>query len=278
MQSNGAPRGAYGLRLTGLEGCEHLLVSAEEAWPEFDVVVRASDDATVPEERLEERRACVRLRNGGWIDVERAEGRALFNVPTPLSNDEIVHPYLAPVAAVTSHWFGRESLHAGAVAVGGHAWGVVGDRMSGKSSLLAALAQTVPVLADDILVVDELEAFSGPRTVDLREDAAAALGIGESIGVAGARERWRLRLPDAPGRVRLAGWVFVEWGETIELRRLPASESVGRLLRNRGILVPPREPGAFLQLAALPAWELRRPRSWGAVPDVVERVLEAAAG
>ena len=160
-----------------------------------------------------------------------------------LSPDELVHPYLAPVAAITAHWHGRESLHGGGIAVRGRVMGVVGDRLEGKSSLLAALAaRGVDVVCDDMLVVEDDHAFAGPRTIDLREDAAGALGVGENIGVAGARARWRVRLGPAPPRLPLAGWIFLDWAERVEVARVPASETLQRLLRNRGIRVPPLDP------------------------------------
>jgi hypothetical protein len=57
--------------------------------------------------------------------------------------------------------------------------------------------------------------------------------------------------------------------------RLPASETLQRLLRNRGIRLAPPDPSAFVDLSALPAWELRRPRSWDALDATVERLLAA---
>ena len=125
------------------------------------------------------------------MDIRRHPGSAVFTVRKPLTAEELVHPYLTPVAAVAAHWHGRESFHAGAVAIGGSAWALVGDRHTGKSSLLAALAlRGVDIVCDDVLVVAGKEAFVGPRTVDLRQDAPAVLGTGVDIGIAGARERW----------------------------------------------------------------------------------------
>ena len=203
----------------------------------------------------------------------------MFTVPAALSPDELVHPYLAPVAAITAQWHGRESLHGGGIALAGNVIGVFGDRLEGKSSLLAALAtRGVDIVCDDLLVVEGADAFAGPRTIDLREDAAEALGAGESIGVAGARARWRVRLGQIPPRLPLAGWIFLDWGDRVEVGRVPASETLKRLLRNRGIRVPPLDPALFVQLGAMPAWEVRRPRSWSAVPEVVDAVLDVANG
>ena len=253
-------------------------MAADASWPVFDIRIETGD-ATVAGDRFDSASAQVRLRTGGSVAVERMPGRATFTVPLPLTMDELVHPYLAPVAAIAAHWHGRESLHGGGIALGGAVWGIVGDRLEGKSSLLAALAaRDVDVVCDDMLVVESTDAFAGPRTIDLREDAATALGVGVGIGVAGARARWRVRLGPVPPRLPLAGWIFADWAERIEIRRLSASETLLRLLRNRGIRVPPLDPAVFLQLGALPAWEIRRPRLWSALPDVVSAMLDAAAG
>jgi hypothetical protein len=225
-------------------------------------------------EFVDEDNARIRLRTGGWIELNRDPGRARYTVPAPLSPEELVHPFLAPVAGVCAHWHGRESIHGGGIALGDTVWGVVGDQHAGKSSLLAALAIAgTDVVCDDVLVVDDREAFAGPRTVDLREDAAAALGVGDEIGLTGARERWRLQLEPLDRPLTLGGFVFTEWAEAIETRRLPASEALARLYRNRSIRVPPRDPAAFLQFSALPAWELRRPRTWSSMPETLELML-----
>jgi hypothetical protein len=265
--------GAYGLRISGIPGGNSLLGRAGEDWPALEVAVevRALDAHA---EQVDDERALLRLRTGGWIKLRRDPGSALYVVPTPLSTDELVHPFLAPAAALFAHWHGREGLHGGALALGGTAWGVIGDRFGGKSSLLAALAVGgTDVVCDDVLVLEDRTAFPGPRTIDLREDAATVLAVGEEIGVAGARERWRLRLGPLERALSIGGWVFTEWADKLELKRLPASETLARLFRNRSIRVPPREPAAFLQLGALPAWELRRPRSWSSLPETLGLLL-----
>ena len=270
--------GAYGLRILGAGGAEAALAPVPEHWPAVELSVEVGE-LGAHEEHLDDERARIRLRTGGWVEIERYPGRARFFVPAALTPDELVHPFLAPVATVLSYWHGRESLHGGGIALGETVWGMVGGRHGGKSSLLAALAaRGVDVVSDDVLVLEQARVFTGPRTVDLREDAAAALGLGADIGVAGTRRRWRLALPQLDRELSLGGWVFVEWADETELRRLPASGTFVRLAGNRGISAPPRDPAVFLQLSALPAWELRRPRSWSAMPDVLELLLEALGG
>jgi hypothetical protein len=269
------PLGAYGLRIFGIQGADSVLVPATEGWPAVDIAVQIGR-LDADREFADDDHALIRLRTGGWIEIDRDPGRALYTVPAPLSPDELVHPFLAPVAAVCAHWHGRESIHGGGIALGGTAWGVAGDRLGGKSSLLAALAiRGTDIVCDDVLVVDGREVFAGPRTVDLRKDAAAALGVGDAIGLAGARERWRLRLSPLDRPLTLGGWVFTEWSDELEMKRLPASETLTRLFRNRSVRLAPRDPTAFLQLGALPAWELRRPRSWASLPATVELLLGA---
>ena len=200
-----ASHGAYGIRLRGLEAAEALLVPVDGDAPEYTVSSEVAGPR-VFEERVGDDDARLRLRSGGEIAIDRLAGRLRFAVPHAVRPDELVHPYLAPAAAVIARWLGRESVHAGAVAVGGRALGVVGVREAGKSSTLAQLALSgITVLCDDLLVLDGRTVLAGPRSVDLREDAAQRLGSGEAIGVTGARERWRQRLgPAGPARpVRL---------------------------------------------------------------------------
>ena len=116
-----------------------------------------------------------------------------------------------------------------ALAVDDRALGVVGTREAGKSSTLAWLALAgTEVLCDDLLVIDGRSTFTGPRSIDLREDAAERLGAGEAIGVTGARERGRLRLAPAGDRRVLAGFVFLARGDGVTcVRSVPESGSSG---------------------------------------------------
>ena len=150
-----------------------------------------------------------------------------------MSDQALVHPYLAPAAAVIARWLGREPFHAGAFALDGGAWGVLGEREAGKSSLLAWLSlQGRSVVCDDMLVVAGDTVFAGPRSVDLRRETAVRLGAGEELGMIGARERWRVGLPPIEPEVPLAGWVFLEWGDEV-------SGHAGRAGRAAGAVAPP---------------------------------------
>jgi hypothetical protein len=234
--------------------------------------------AAAEPERVDDDRAELRLRSGGQIVVDRHAQTVLYRVPHPVREDELVHPYLAPAAAVINRWQGRESVHAGAFAVEGRALGVVGTREAGKSSTLAYLALNgTDVLCDDMLIVDGNRPLAGPRSIDLRADAAQRLQAGEAIGMTGARERWRLRLKPLDDTPMLCGWVFLAWGDEVEARPLPARERIPRIAEERGLRLPPVRPDALLTLAELPAWELSRPQAWESLPQAADLLLELAS-
>jgi hypothetical protein len=271
------PRGAYGLRLTDVDAARDLLVDAPAGWIEFRIRARVgtvSDD----HERMSDWEALLKLRDGGGILVDRRAAEATFVLPRSLRIDELVHPLLAPVAAVAAHWSSRESFHAGAVVIGGRAWGVIGARGAGKSTTMAHLAlQGLPVLCDDLLVIDGQEALAGPRSIDLRREPAEQLGVGEALGVVGARERWRLRVAATDPAVELAGWIHLGWGERVESVRVAPGDRVRLLQQERGVRVPPRHPAALIELAALPTWELRRPRRLSALADAAKCLLQTTS-
>lgn len=271
--------GAYGLTLYGVESARELLVPADESWPSVELVSRVGARSTDPYDRVSARRAELRVVEGGSIVIERSEGRVLFSGPNPPRPEELVHPFLAPVASIYAHWLGRESFHAGAFVAGGGVWGLIGDRESGKSSTLAWLAlRGYEVVCDDMLVVEGANALPAPRSVDLRPEAAKALGAGDPLGRVGARERWRLQLGPVGRDLILRGWIFLAWGDRVETMRVSGPERLRRLGATRGARLPVADPHRFVELAALPAWELRRPRSWASLAPAAERMLAAVSG
>jgi hypothetical protein len=128
-----------------------------------------------------------------------------------------------------------------------------------------------------MLVFDGRTPLRGPRSIDLRADAARRLEAGEAIGVTGARERWRLRLDQAPDGDTLAGWILLAWGEEVEVRALGASERLQRLIPQRGVRLEPTRVEALLDLASLPAFEVSRPRRWESLPEAGKRLIELAS-
>ena len=194
----------------------------------------------------------------------------MFRVPHPVRADELVHPYLAPAAAVIARWLGRESMHAGRVRRPAAARSASSaTREAGKSSTLAWLARAgVDVLCDDMLIVDGDRRSPARARSTCGPTRPSASGVGEPIGMTGARERWRLRArPDRRPTPSLAGWVFLAWGDAVEARRAPGARAARRgSPPQRGLRLPPARPDALLELTSLPAWELSRPRGWESLP------------
>src|SRR5918994_1151563 len=247
-------RGAYGIRIEGVATADAMLVAAQPGWPTLRLLCEFGEPS-VPDEAVTDDHAVLRLKTGGRLTLDRREGVARYCVPRRLTDHDLVHPFLAPAAAVVSHWERRLSFHAGAFVAGGGVWAVVGDREAGKSSTLAWLAAgDHDVVADDVLVLEDRSAFAGPRAIDLREEAADRLGVGAALGVIGARERWRVTLPQMEPRLPFRGWTFLAWGDRVEARRLGAAECMRRLLLNLTLRVDATNPAAVLDLATLPAW------------------------
>jgi hypothetical protein len=269
-------RYAYGLRVRGVDGVDELpSAPVGRSVARKVVTVRQADTVAPPPVALDERR-CVRLLpDGRHLALDRRRGTATFFGP-PLTEDLLAHPYLGPIATTFNRWAGREAFHGGAFVKGDRAWAVLGPRTAGKSSLLAALAsQDVPVLSDDILVVDGSGAYAGPRCVDLRHPIP-----GRSLDTKPVRNttRLRLRLPPIPLRLPLGGWLFLRWGDELTMTSVGAAELLGRLAARRSWPQLPSDPAATLAIATLPAWDLTRPRDWNALGEtcrLLDRVLRA---
>ncbi len=270
-------RGAYGIRIAGLEGASELLVAAHRSWPRLRLTtsIGMSEAET---EAVTGDHALLKLRNGGEIRLDRVAGLAEVVTPDPLGAADLVHPYLAPAAAVVARWVGRQSFHGGAFVVDGGVWALLGDRETGKSSTLAWLAaQGVAIVCDDMLICADGLTFVGPRALDLREEPAKRLGVGEYIGVVGARERWRLLLPAVPERLPLRGFVYLAWADGLTLGEVSPGERLARLFVHAGLRLPPVHPEALLDLVALPAFELGRPHGWGSLRRAGELLLGSLA-
>lgn len=270
--------GAYGLRLVGLGASPLPLVAAPPAWPEVEVIRRRREPLT-PRNSVDADRFALALATGGQLVVERAASRCVFTTPEPLTDAELVHPFLAPVGACFAWWRGGEALHAGAVMVGSGVLALIGDRGSGKSSLVASLAKDgLPVVCDDMLVVEAGRAIAGPRCVDLRASAAEQLGVGDFIAIAGPRERWRVPLGPIEAELPFLGSVFLEWGDKVDVVRVGPSERLVRLARHRSLRLEPLKETGWLELVSHPAWQLTRPKSWSSLPAVTDRLMSLSSG
>jgi hypothetical protein len=223
-------------------------------------------------------RAQVWLPGGAWATVDRERASAQLAIADEITDGAVVHPYLAPVALVMARWLGREGFHGGGIVAGGGAWGVLGDKTAGKSTMLAWLAREgVGVVSDDVLVIDGPNALAGPRSVDLRDEAARRLGVGEPMGRVGQRERWRFTLPAVEPELPLRGWITLEWGDEVAVEPIRGAGRLPALLPHRGVRLTPLDPSVLIRFSALPHLRFIRPRDWDALPGAVERLLGAIA-
>jgi hypothetical protein len=262
--------------LAGVPGARSLLVDTPPHWPRLELEVRVTGGAPPRGEEVGESSAVLRPRSGGWVNIDRASGTATFSLPERPTDGALVHPHLASVAIVAAHWLGHETFHAGAFIVGGRAWGVLGQRQAGKSSLLASLSLVgVPVVSDDVLVLDGTTVFAGPRSIDLRPDAAKRLGVGEDVGMMGARERWRLGLDPVEAELQMGGWLSLLWDDAVAMREIRGAERLQTLGAHRASSLYPPDPAGLLDLCALPCVELRRPRRWELTEDTLRRLLDS---
>jgi hypothetical protein len=273
-----AAAGAYGFRLSGLAGAAALLVDAPETWPRLDLV-RVTPHGLRPEtEQVTEDGARLWLPGGAWATLDRERSSAQLAIPDEITDGALVHPYLAPVALVMARWFGREGFHGGGIVAGDGVWGVLGDKTAGKSTMLTWLAREgVGVVSDDVLVIDGRNALAGPRSVDLREEAAGRLGVGEPMGRVGLRERWRFTLPPVAPELPLRGWITLEWGDEIAVEPIRGSDRLPALIPHRGVRLPPLDPAVLVHFSALPHLRFIRPRDWNALPGATARLLDAIA-
>jgi hypothetical protein len=250
--------GAYGFRIQGAPD-EWLSLAGGDEWPLLtntpDPTVSAHDQARVD-----------------W-------GCLHADVCVDIPPDEIVHPVLSRMLTLLFDVRGIDAMHGGALLGSDGAWIVVGSRGAGKSSLLAACHRRgIPVMTDDVVVLEGLRCLGGPRCVDLRDGAARHLGPGVPVR-AGTKQR--IKLPPVAAEAELAGVVFLSWGERLELVPVPPSERLGRLAAQRSTDEWPHHPLTLLNLAGLPAVELRRPRRLDGIAAsaalLEERLAQAAS-
>lgn len=274
--------GCYGLALQGVDQAADLLRSVPSDAPALRVVLADAPSPGLPptaeQERFGPDAARFHLPGGGHVEVDRTTSTATFSFPNlgPVDHHHLVHPFMATSCATVSRWHGRDVFHAGSFVVDGQAWGVLGDKGRGKSTLMAWLAsRDVPVLADDLLVLDGERVLRGPRCLDLRTDAALALGVGEDLGVVGARARARVPLSEAPPSAPLAGWVLPEWGEKVACQAVPVAERLARLHGNQALRVPTADAARFFRYAGLPTLALSRPRDWRTADAAGDALLDA---
>jgi hypothetical protein len=253
-----------------------MLVDAPTAWSRLHLTVRRTCEAPPQADWLGPDAARVRLQSGGWVELDRHQGTATFCLRSRPSDAALVHPHLAAPAVLFAHWLGRESFHGGAFFARGGVWVVLGEKGDGKSTMLASLALGgVPVVADDVLVLDRGRALAGPRSIDLRPDAAQNLHTGASIGRVGLRDRWRMSLAPIEPELPLRGWVILRWGDRIDVQAVRGARRLEFLLPHRGIRVAPNDAEILVALSAQPMLVMQRPRLWKDLQHASDALLDA---
>lgn len=263
--SAGSNSGAYGFRIVPQDP-DQSLPGLTEQDPDAPTVELRWELGPTMEDVLDvgADRARIAVRDVVTIDVDRERLSVHVRLPEPPRPEGLVHPVLTTPLAIMNRWEGRPSLHAGAVHDGSGALALCGLNAAGKSSALAALARRgLPIISDDLVVVDGGDVLAGPSCVDLRPDVARRFPDAESLGVIGARERFRLTTPAAPARSPLLAVVLLEWGDVDAPRLAPLTvvERAGLVHAfDYAALVGLPEPRALLDLVELPMWRLTRSR------------------
>jgi len=254
--------GAYGLNIVGLAGAEEWMQALAHSSPLLRVETARETTRNLERSSLDRTAADLRLVGGGRLRMRRGDERAVFSFPELPPDEDLLHPYLAPAAALAHLWAGREALHGGAFATSAGAVVVLAEKEGGKSTTLAWLAveHRLPVLSDDLVVLSSGAVLSGPRCLDLRRSALNGIDL-DTARVVRNSERLRLSLPFIPSETPLIGSVVLRWGPRTRLETPTAADRLRELLPHR--MYGDRlggDPPALLQVAALPMLIVTRPR------------------
>jgi len=261
MAAGSIDRGAYGFRIDAQLPPDCLAVRNAVDWPRLSVAFQAQPRARAGE--------LTHPAPGGVACLSPSTGQA--RVPlNGETNEDCLHPGLAIVGFLAARSRDEEAIHGGAFAHRGGAWVILGDHEQGKSTLLVLLARSgAEVLADDLTVIREGQVCAGPRVLDLRPPAAKYFGLG---AYARGGMRRRLSLDPVEAEHPLRGFLHLTWSAEVEIRLLAPRIRLQRLVAQIGHL-PRRQPRRLLELAALPHYELARPRDWQHAQRGVDLVL-----
>jgi hypothetical protein len=263
------PVGAYGFTFRGLAETQLVPVPRGADWPEITISTQFL--AAEPMVRsVTGETALLPLVDGSWAALDRRRGRATLLARRP-DDSQLAHPFLATVAVIFAWWLRRHAFHGGAFAdAKGGAWALLGQRAAGKSSTLAALAAGgSTIVTDDLLALAGGSVLAGPRIIDLRPDTARRLNA-RTGSVVRDGARYRLPLGPTPAEPPLRGWIFLEWGQELSLRRLTPSEWLTGATSHLNTIT--RGAPSILDLAGADAWELTRPQTFESLETTVDQI------
>jgi hypothetical protein len=274
-QRRNVGRGAYGLQVVSAVDVPDL-TEAARTWSELTIVqdVRV---APPPVPVLDERRAVIVMSDTMHAEIDRETRSATVVTDREWPPAAFAHPFLAAPGMVFAWWDRREPLHGGAYLAGDGAWVLLAPKGGGKSTTLGALADRgVPVVADDLVVVESGSVLAGPRCVDLVPAAAAQLGIGDARFDARSR-KVRISLAPVAPAVPLLGFVHLAWGDGPKVVGVKPADRAARLVAHRSLALEPTARGGLLDLVRLPTYELRRPRDLASLAAVADLLLGLGA-
>ena len=273
--------GAYGFRLVASNG-DLTLPGLIPVPPDADEVRLSWRQGNPTEEVMDFEPDRARIAFPDHLEMEMSPDHVAMTLPEDPTPEAVVHPLATTPLAILARWRGNPSIHAGAVLHEGGACVVCGHREAGKSTMLAMLAQRgLPIVADDLVVVDGGDVLSGPSCVDLRDETAARFPEARFLGNIGQRDRYRLLTPPAPPRVPLRAVFLLGWSDepVPEVTPLGLEERAGLVHLFDYCRIAGLPAGAtLLELLAVPMWRLTRPRSWEAADAVVDTLLTTADG
>ncbi len=277
----GQTRGAYGFRLVPTHEIELPDLSPLDSDAESVSLECRHATVLVDQNVVEPGQVSLGLRGTSLLECRSDPLSITLEFPEPTSPEALVHPLLTPPISILARWRGDLTLHAGSFYADGRAWGVVGTKEAGKSTTLAKLAERgLPLLADDLLVLDQGVARAGPSCIDLRPDVAKLMPDARPLGIVGDRPRFRLPTPPGPARAELGGFFLLGWSEddSVRIERMPAGEALKIVYEQEYIgRIGPADPTKILDLLRTPMWRVSRPPDWSFTDEMLDRVLELTA-
>jgi hypothetical protein len=233
--------------------------------PEFRIHVEVSESAS-SRSTLNKDSADLLLIGGGRLQISRGSTDAYFTLPKRPPDEELLHPYLAPAAALFWQWSGREAIHAGAFGGPNGAVLILGEKEAGKSTTLGWLARQagVTVLTDDLAIMDGGTVLAGPRSIDLRVSPDGSSARGHLVR---NRDRDRLQIAPGPEGLPLVGLVLLDWAPHIAFEPIELRERFEIIHRQRTFPGMDPNPTAMLELGSVPMVRAGRPQDMDHLPE-----------